>query len=77
MTRPRLPEAICLAARLATNASLALAPSKRVAAESADWPMADAFHLQAPITDPVFASEDAREGASHFAEKRALLWRGR
>lgn len=60
MTRPRLPEAICFAAHFATNASLALAPSKRVATESAERRMADAFHLQAPITDPVFAFKDAR-----------------
>jgi enoyl-CoA hydratase len=32
---------------------------------------------QIPISDPVFASADAREGAVAFAEKRAPTWRGR
>jgi len=70
-------EAITLAQRLARNAPLALAASKQVVVESADWPLSEAFTRQAPITDPVFASADAREGAVAFAEKRAPVWRGR
>ena len=69
-------EAISLARTLAANAPLALAASKRVATESADWPMAEAFVRQAPIADPVFASQDAREGARAFTQKRAPVWRG-
>lgn len=72
-----LVAALDLARRLAANAPLALAAAKRIAAESADWPLAEAFARQAPIADPVFASEDAREGAVAFAEKRAPVWRGR
>lgn len=72
-----LTAALTLADRLAANAPLALAASKRVSIESADWPLAEAWELQAPITDPVFASDDAREGATAFAEKRTPVWRGR
>jgi enoyl-CoA hydratase len=35
------------------------------------------FELQREFTTPVFESEDAREGATAFAEKRSPAWRGR
>jgi enoyl-CoA hydratase len=72
-----LPEAVDFAQRLAANAPLALAASKRVVIESADWPLAESFERQSAITDPVFASADAREGALAFAEKRPAVWTGR
>ncbi len=34
------------------------------------------FDLQRQISEPVRASEDAREGATAFKEKRAPQWRG-
>jgi enoyl-CoA hydratase len=35
------------------------------------------WERQREIATPVMASEDAREGATAFAEKRAPVWRGR
>ena len=32
---------------------------------------------QGELSGPVFASEDAKEGASAFKEKREAVWRGR
>jgi enoyl-CoA hydratase/carnithine racemase len=71
-----LPEARALAARIARNAPLALAASKRVMMESADWPTEAMFTRQDEIARPVFLSADAMEGAAAFAEKRSPVWRG-
>jgi enoyl-CoA hydratase len=65
-----------LAARIAQNAPLALAATKRVIVESADWPAETAFARQNKITGAVFGSADAMEGAMAFAEKRPPVWRG-
>jgi enoyl-CoA hydratase/carnithine racemase len=50
--------------------------SKRIMWESRNWPAESAFELQAPIAEVVRSSEDAREGARAFADKRAPAWRG-
>jgi enoyl-CoA hydratase len=71
-----LAEATKLAVRLAANAPLALAASKRIVVESAGWPSGEAFRRQDEISGPVFTSADAIEGAAAFAEKRAPVWRG-
>ncbi len=65
-----------LAARVALGAPLALAASKRVIVESADWPASEAFARQSEVIRPVFGSKDATEGALAFAEKRQPAWRG-
>jgi enoyl-CoA hydratase len=65
-----------LGASVARGAPLALAASKRVIVESADWDSAEAFARQGEIISPVFTSADAMEGAVAFAEKRAPAWRG-
>jgi enoyl-CoA hydratase len=71
-----LTEARALAARLAENAPLALAATKRVVVESADWSRDEAFAKQGDIINPVFTSKDAIEGATAFAEKRKPVWKG-
>jgi enoyl-CoA hydratase len=70
-------EALRLAAEIAVNAPLALIASKRILQEQHDWPAAGMWERQSAISDPVFVSEDAREGATAFAEKRAPVWQGR
>jgi enoyl-CoA hydratase len=71
-----LAGARALAAQVAGNAPLALAATKRIIVESADWPGDEAFARQEAISGPVFGSADAQEGAAAFAEKRPPVWRG-
>lgn len=66
-----------LAARIAVNGPLAVRASKQVVARSADWTAEDMWQRQGEILGPVLASEDAREGAAAFAEKRDPVWQGR
>ena len=70
-------EAMELAARLAKNGPLALVASKRILQEQFDWSSAEMWEKQGAISGPVFASEDAKEGANAFKEKRDPVWRGR
>jgi enoyl-CoA hydratase len=69
--------ALELAAAVAKNGPLALAASKRILQEQFDWSAAEMWERQRVISGPVFDSEDAKEGASAFKEKREPVWRGR
>ncbi|MEE4660443.1 MAG: crotonase/enoyl-CoA hydratase family protein [Halieaceae bacterium] len=72
-----LDAAKALASRIAANGPLAVAASKQVILEQADWSQDTMFEKQGDIVNPVFVSEDAIEGATAFAEKRAPNWKGK
>ena len=72
-----LEAALELASVIAANGPLAVATTKRIVAEAPGWGPAEAWSRQQELVDPVFTSEDAREGAAAFAEKRAPVWKGR
>lgn len=72
-----LEGAMALAAKIAANGPLAVRVSKQIMKESRAWAMADRYSKQGKLIAPVFISEDAREGAAAFAEKRAPNWKGK
>ena len=72
-----LDAAIALAERVAQNAPLAVAASKKlVKAASQGYDEAELWKMQAELQGPVFMSNDAKEGPRAFAEKRAPEWTG-
>ena len=72
-----LDGALELAATIAGNGPLAVQVTKQIALEARDWTFDEGWQKQADLMMPVFVSEDAREGATAFAEKRAPIWKGR
>ncbi|MBA3251398.1 MAG: crotonase/enoyl-CoA hydratase family protein [Geodermatophilaceae bacterium] len=66
-----------LAAKVAANGPLGVVASKRIIREAAYWPAEELWSRQAEAMGPVFGSEDAKEGAAAFAEKRKPVWQGR
>jgi len=72
-----LDTALELAGTIAANGPLAVAVTKQIARSTFDWTIEQGWKAQSELMAPVFASEDAREGATAFAEKRAPVWKGR
>jgi enoyl-CoA hydratase len=75
-TGAALGGAIELAELMVANGPLALAKTKEVASRTIDWPTEVGWQRQEEILAPVYVSEDAREGARAFAEKRPPVWTG-
>lgn len=72
-----LDAAVRFAKMIASNGPLATRASKQIIVESRDWSLQERWDRQRSITDAVFDSDDAREGALAFAEKRQPRWQGR
>ena len=73
---PALEAALELAASITANGPLAVARTKQVIVESRDWSEAEMWEKQNGVLGNLFATEDAREGAAAFAQKRKPEWKG-
>jgi enoyl-CoA hydratase len=71
-----LEAAIALAEKITANGPLAVAATKRIITESRGWGRDTMFAEQVKILMPIFNSNDAKEGAIAFAEKRQPRWTG-
>lgn len=72
-----LATALRLAERIGAFAPLAISGATEIARAAEDWTESESWVRQRAITEPVMASEDAREGSLAFAEKRRPRWTGR
>lgn len=72
-----LAGARALAARIIENGPMAVAISKQVINAATEWGEFEMFARQQAIIAPIITSEDAREGAIAFTEKRKPAWTGR
>ena len=69
-----LDGALALAARITPNGPLALAATKQVLDFAAEHTIDEGWELQDKLLPTIFMSNDAREGATAFAEKRPPRW---
>jgi enoyl-CoA hydratase/carnithine racemase len=72
-----LDRALELAERITVNGPLAVGASKRLVRMAAFEPLDEVRTVHADLQRSVFASEDAKEGATAFAERRAPAWHAR
>ena len=72
-----LSKAIEMANKIKANGPLAVALSKEVINKATDWTSEEMMERQLEIVMPIFSSEDAKEGAAAFAEKRKPVWTGK
>ena len=74
---PAIEAARELARAIAANGPLAVIASKGIVRDSWLWSEDEAMAKQSGYIGHVFSSEDAREGAMAFAEKRKPNWQGK
>lgn len=72
-----LEGAVEMAKKICANGPLAVNVSKEIVTSARDWANAEMFEKEKALATPIINSEDAIEGASAFAEKRAPQWKGK
>ena len=71
-----IPETEAYAQKLSSGATLAIAAIKRAVYDGGAMNLGDALAHERELIGPLFDSEDAKEGFTAFAEKRAPVYRG-
>ena len=69
-----LDGALALAGRITPNGPLALTMTKRILDFAKEHTLDEGWALQNELLPTIFTSNDAKEGATAFAEKRAPIW---
>ena len=69
-----LAEAKALARQILANAPMSVAYSKQIMVEQRDWPQGEMWERQMRLAGHVLASNDAKEGARAFVERRSPRW---
>ena len=69
-----LAEAKALARQILANAPMSVAYGKQIMVEQRDWPQGEMWDRQMRLAGHVLASNDAKEGARAFVERRSPRW---
>jgi enoyl-CoA hydratase/carnithine racemase len=72
-----IPKCEAIAAEICKSAPLAVSRIKQAALRGLDQPLKDGLELERELYTWLQGTQDAREGARAFAEKRPPNWRGR
>lgn len=71
-----LEKAVALARVIAKNGPMAVRASKAIIRDTQDLTEAEGWAMQDRLGMPALDSEDAKEGATAFAERREPVWKG-
>jgi enoyl-CoA hydratase/carnithine racemase len=72
-----MEETEAYARKAASGASLAIARIKQCVYEGMGLKLSDGLALERELIEPLFDSEDAKEGLAAFTEKRAAVYKGK